>query len=191
MASSEVKQDLSGTPVPGLLDLFLAFSGMAVMGFGGVLPWARRMLVEQRGWLSPGEFNEALSLGQFLPGANIINVSVVVGQRFRGPLGSIASVAGLLAGPIAVVIALGSLYLRYGQVPWVHSGLTGVTAAAAGLILSTAMKMAQPLLNRAALVGCVMAALTFIGIGLVRLPLLYVLLVLAPVSVAYYWRRGA
>ena len=180
----------SESPAPSLLDLFLAFSGMAVIGFGGVLPWARRMLVEQKGWLSPGEFNEALSLGQFLPGANIINVSVVVGQRFRGPLGSLASVAGLLAGPIAVVIALGSLYLRYGQVAWVHDGLTGVTAAASGLILSTAMKMAQSLLNRTELVGCAMAVLTFVGIGLVRLPLLYVLLVLAPVSIVFAWKRS-
>ncbi len=75
-------------PKPSLLDLFLAFAGVAVMGFGGVLPWARRMLVEERRWLTGEEFTEVLALGQFLPGGNIINVAVVVGGRFRGPLGA-------------------------------------------------------------------------------------------------------
>jgi chromate transporter len=84
---------------PGLLDIFLAFSGIAIIGFGGVLPWAQRMLVEQRRWMSRHEFTEALAIAQFLPGGNILNLSVAVGQRFRGPLGALAAVAGLLAAP--------------------------------------------------------------------------------------------
>ena len=113
----------SAQPKPNLLDLFLAFAGVAVMGFGGVLPWARRMLVEERRWLTGQEFTEVLALGQFLPGGNIINVAVVVGGRFRGPLGASSRSSGSMAAPIAVVILLGALYLRYEDAPRVHGAL--------------------------------------------------------------------
>ena len=169
---------------PQLLDLFLAFSGIAVIGFGGVLPWVRRMLVEQRRWLTAEEFTEVLSLGQFLPGGNVINVSIVVGQRLRGPLGSLAALCGLLAAPIAIVIGLGSLYLRFGQHPVVAGALNGMTAAAAGLILSMAAKMAMPLFRKDAAILLAFAVLTVLAIGVLGFSLPLVLLVLAPVSIA-------
>jgi chromate transporter len=175
-------------PLPGLVEIFLAFSGIAVIGFGGVLPWARRMLVEQRRWLTPQEFTDVLSLGQFLPGGNvIINVSVVVGQRLRGPLGSLAAVGGLLALPVAIVIGLGSLYLQYGDNPVVEGALDGMTAAAAGLILSMAVKMATPLFRRDARVPLALSVVTVLAVGVAGLPLLYVLLLLAPISIAIAW----
>ena len=174
---------------PGLKDLFLAFSGMALMGFGGVLPWARRMLVEQRRWLTGEEFTEAFSLGQFLPGANIVNMAVFIGRRFRGAPGAIVSVAGMMLGPVIVVSALGALYLRYADLPLVHDALNGVAVAAAGLILSMAAKMAQPLVHKGPGVAIGIALLTFVGGGLLRLPLPLVLLVLAPLSIALAWRR--
>jgi chromate transporter len=175
-------------PLPGLLDIFLAFSGIAVIGFGGVLPWVRRMLVEQRRWLTPQEFTDVLSLGQFLPGGNVINVSIVVGQRLRGPLGSLAAVGGLLAFPVAIVIGLGSLYLQYGDNPIVEGALDGMTAAAAGLILSMAVKMATPLFRRDARVPLALSVLTVLAVGVTGLPLFYVLLLLAPISIALAWR---
>jgi chromate transporter len=185
-SASEQLSTGAGTPSP--LDIFLAFSGIAIVGFGGVLPWARRMLVEQRRWLTADEFTEILSLGQFLPGGNIVNVSIVVGQRFRGPLGSLAAVLGLLAAPVAIVIALGGLYLRYGQHPAVHGALHGVTAAAAGLILSMAAKMAAPLFRREKVVSLAIAAATFVAVGLLGLSLPWALLVLVPISIALAWR---
>ena len=172
---------------PSLGDLFLAFAGIAVIGFGGVLPWARRMLVEQRRWLTPGEFTETLSLGQFLPGGNIVNMSVVIGQRFHGVLGSIAATGGLLVGPTLIVIGLGALYLEYGQLPVVQNALHGMTAAAAGLLLSLAAKMAMPLFRREALVPLAFAVLTFLGIGVAGLPLWVVFIALLPLSVAAAW----
>jgi chromate transporter len=181
----------SDSSPPGLADLFLGFSGIAIMGFGGVLPWARRMLVEQRGWMSGEEFTELLALCQFLPGGNIINLAVVVGQRMRGLAGALVSVAGLMAAPVAIVLVLGSLYLRYGDVAEVQNALAGIAAAAAGLILVMAAKMAEPLLRRSAGVALGFAAAAFVGVALLRFPLPAVVLVLAPLSISAAWRRPA
>jgi chromate transporter len=173
---------------PSLLDLFLAFTGIAVMGFGGVLPWARRMLVEQRRWLTAEEFTEVLSLGQFLPGGNIINVAVVIGGRLGGPLGSIATVAGLMTAPMIVVIMAGALYLRYQHLPSVHGALSGMAAAAIGLIVSMGVKMVQPFVAKRAPVPLLFALLTFVAVGLFRVPLPLAVLVLAPLGIAAAWR---
>lgn len=180
----------SGTsPTPTLAQLFLAFSGMAVMGFGGVLPWTRRMLVEERRWLSNEEFAEILSLSQFLPGGNIINFAIVVGQRMAGWPGSVVAVAGLIAAPVVVVLLLATAYLRFGDIPAVHDGLTGVTAAAAGLIMAMAAKMAVPLFRRGAGIALAFASMAFVAVGLLGFYLPFVVLVLAPLSIAVAWRR--
>jgi chromate transporter len=185
------ERDAVTAPAPSLADLFIAFTHIAIMGFGGVLPWARRMLVEQRRWLTAEEFTEVLSLGQFLPGGNVVNMSVVIGQRFHGVLGSIAAASGLLVGPTLIVTGLGALYLEYGQVPVVQNALHGMTATAAGLILSLAAKMAMPLFRRDAIVPLAFAVLTFIGIGILGLPLHVVFVVLVPSSIAVAWVRTA
>lgn len=173
---------------PGLADLFLAFSGIAVMGFGGVLPWARRMLVEQRRWTSEEEFAELLSLCQFLPGGNIINIAVVVGERQRGVAGSLVAVSGLMAAPVLIVLALGTLYLQYGDLPQVQGALTGVASAAAGLILAMAAKMGEPLMRRSGRLALAFVVATFLGVGVLRYSLPIVVLVLAPLSIAAAWR---
>lgn len=191
MAQSTSDSGATAAPSPSLGALFLAFSGMAVMGFGGVLPWARRMLVEEKGWLTADEFTEVLSLSQFLPGGNIINLAVVVGQRIGGWLGSVVAVAGLMAGPVVIVLVLGSVYLRYGQIPQVHDALGGVASAAAGLILAMAAKMAAPLFRRGAGVALGFAVAAFVAVGLLGLNLPLVVLVLAPISVWVAWRRLA
>jgi chromate transporter len=184
------KADPSGVG-PRLLDLFLAFSGMAVMGFGGVLPWARRMLVEQRRWLTGEEFTEVLSLGQFLPGGNIINVAVVVGARLRGPLGSVAAVAGLMAAPCVAVILAGALYARFADVPQVKGALMGITAAAVGLLIAMTLKMLQPFVAKRAPGPLVFVLLTFAAVGVFRISLPLTLVVLVPLSIAFAWRRSA
>ncbi|TMH17926.1 MAG: chromate transporter [Betaproteobacteria bacterium] len=153
--------------------LFLGFLMVGLQGFGGVLPFARRMLVEQHRWLTEREFNEVLSLSQFLPGPNIVNVSVIVGNRYRGPLGSVA-------------VILAALYARFADLEAVRGATSGVSAAATGLIIATGLKMAQAL--KGIPWQIVMCALTFIAIALLRLPLLWVLAVLAPISIAIAWR---
>jgi chromate transporter len=171
---------------PTLRELFAAFCGVGVSGFGGVLPWARRMLVEERRWLAPDEFTDVLSLCQFLPGPNIVNVAVTVGQRFHGARGALAAVIGLMAVPFAIVVALGALYTSYGDVPAVESTIRGVSAVAAGLLVAMALKMARTGLTRWSAV--IVAAAAFGGIALARFPLLAVLAVVAPLSVAAVWR---
>ena len=111
-------------------ELFLAFLGVGLSGFGGVLPFARRMLVDQRAWLTEEEFNETLALCQTLPGPNIINVSIVVGSRFAGASGAAVALAGLLGAPVAIVLVLATLYGRYGSVGRIPGAIIGLGAAA-------------------------------------------------------------
>lgn len=169
-------------PQPSIRELFFAFGSMALHGFGGVLPWARRTIVEDKRWMTPQEFNEAFSIGQFLPGANIINLAVVFGSRLHGAAGAVAALAGLLIPPVAIVLLLGALYARYGDADALQRVLAGVAAAAAGLLGATAVKMLQPVL-REGVAAVVVAAAAFIAIGVMRWPLPWVLLVLAPLSI--------
>jgi chromate transporter len=177
-------------PAPTLSELFLAFLGIAMSGFGGVLPWARRMLVERRGWLSSSEFTDILGLCQFLPGANIINVSIAVGSRFRGLPGALASIAGLIGGPVLLMCLAGALYTRFGSHSGVRTVFAGVGAAAAGLVVAMALKMAMPLFRERPAEAVPIALVGFVTVGLLRWPLVWVLppLLLAGMLVAW-WRR--
>src|SRR5450432_1264934 len=98
---------------PTVAAIFTGFFMIGVRGFGGVLPWARLTIVEERKWLTAAEFSEVLGLCQFLPGGNIINVSIALGSRFRGAPGATAAIFGLLLAPVAIVIAMGMVYDQY------------------------------------------------------------------------------
>ena len=176
----------SDAPPPSRRELFLRFLIVGMQGFGGVLPFARRMLVEQRRWVSEREFIEVLSLSQFLPGPNIVNVSIIVGSRFRGASGSVAAVLGLMLMPFLIVLALAALYAQFAAIEAVRGATNGVSAAATGLVIATAIKMAQPLKGVAWQIA--MGILTFVAIGLLRVPLLWALAMLAPLSIAIAWR---
>ncbi len=176
---------------PRITELFLAFLGVGISGFGGVLPFARRMLVEQRRWMSAAEFTETLMLCQTLPGPNIVNVSVAVGSRFAGARGAAAAFLGLMGAPVAIVLALAVLYDRFGQVGRAPQLLLGLGAAAAGLVAATAGKLGWPLVTTRSLQGVLVAALIFVGVGLLRWPLPAVLGGVAPLSLFLAWRsRG-
>ena len=169
------------TTPPTLGGLFAGFFGAGIMGFGGVLPLARRMIVEDRRWLSGAEFNDLLALCQFLPGPNICNLSVALGARFHGVAGSVTALGGLLAAPVVVALGLGGLYARYGSLPVVQHAFMGLAAAASGLVLATALKILWPI--RAAPLGLGIAGVAVLAIAVLRLPLLPTMLVLAPVSI--------
>lgn len=168
-------------PAPTLGELYRGFFLAGARGFGGTMPWARRLLVEERGWLTAREFTDLFGLCNFLPGPNVVNLSVVVGGRYHGPRGALAAFAGLLTLPLAVVLLLAVLYGRYGQLPGVDAFLRGVGAAAAGLVLATGLKMAAPLARAPR--ALVFLAVTFAAVALLRWPLVPVLLGLAPLSV--------
>ena|ERR1700686_2037629 len=176
-------------PRPSLSELFIAYALISLYGFGGVLAWSRRMMVEERRWLTPEQFNEAYALCSFLPGPNIVNFSVIFGSRVRGPLGGLVALVGLLGPPMALIIVIGTLYAHYGDLPALRRALIGVTAAAAGLIMSTVAKMALPLFRNRAVGGPVIALATFGAIGIAQWPLPIVLVVVLPISLALAWVR--
>jgi chromate transporter len=172
---------------PGLWTLFVTYATISLMGFGGVLAWSRRMMVEERRWMTVEQFNEAYALCAFLPGPNIVNFSVIFGSRVRGPLGGVIALFGLLGPPMILVTILGALYAHYGDLPALRRALIGVAAAAAGLMMATVAKMARPLFRNRAVVGPLVAIATFAAIGIMHWPLPLVLAVILPLSIGYAW----
>ena len=190
--SETVSASPPGAPPPAsptLLELFVAFALIALCGFGGVLAWSRRMLVDERKWMTADEFNDAYALCQFLPGPNVVNLSVVFGRRIRGTVGAAVALVGLLGPPFVIVTLIGLVYARFGEVAALQRMLMGVAAAAVGLVLGTCAKMARPLLRDRLGVAPLIALATFASVGVMRWPLAGALAVLIPLSIAISWVR--
>ncbi len=184
--------DIPTSTPPGLIELFLAFARMSLAGFGGVLPFARRGIVDQHRWMTADEFNETFGLCHFLPGPNIVNFTMVFGSRLRGISGGIAAFAGLLGPPVVIMTVLAALYQRYGEIEALRRVLAGVSCAAIGLLISVVFRMMMPLVKRRYVIALIVLAAVFIAIGVLRLPLAAVLLVATPLSIAIsYARRRA
>jgi chromate transporter len=176
---------------PSLMALFVAFAKISLAGFGGVLAFARRGLVEEHRWMTAEEFNETYALCHFLPGPNVVNLSMVFGSRFRGIPGGIAAFCGLVGPPMVVVMLLAALYARFGEIDTLRRILAGVSCAAVGLLIAAILKMMMPLLRRRDIARFLVMVAVFVGIGLLRLPLQAVLLPAIPISLAitYLLRR--
>lgn len=178
-----------GGRAPSIAALFLGFLSVGLTGFGGVMPFIRRMVVERRGWLDAAEFTDMLALCQLLPGPNVTNLAVNLGVRYHGLAGAVAAVSGLVAAPLVVVVGVGELFDRLDQYPVVARAMAGLAAAGAGLVLGTSLRIGQPLLDRAGRqrwLGLAVAAVGFAAVALARLPLVPVLLLAAPASVALH-----
>ncbi|MGF6721354.1 chromate transporter [Paraburkholderia sp. GAS41] len=180
-STPQIEADGALAPPPSVSEIFAGFLGLGLMSFGGALPLARRAIVEQRRWLSGSDFTDLLGLCQFLPGGNVINLSVAIGMRFRGLPGALAGLLGLIAGPSLVVIGLGVLYEHTQNDPHIRHLFAGLAAAAAGLLISMAVKIVLPLWRKP--VAAIIAMLGFLAIALLRLPLLPTMLVLTPLSI--------
>lgn len=172
-------------------DLFITFTWLALQGFGGVLAVTQRVLCEQKRWLSPAQFVEILALGQVLPGPNVCNVSLMVGDRFFGWRGAFAALAGMMTVPLVIVLALTALYTHFASLPAVAGALKGMGAVAAGLIIGTAFRLAVALrTNAMGLPTCIgFAAAAFVAVALLRLPLVWVLLGLGALACTVAWWR--
>ncbi|MFL9986127.1 chromate transporter [Paraburkholderia sediminicola] len=173
-------------PRPTLSRLFGAFFMIGLTGFGGVLPWTRRMLVDRRRWLTDREFAEMLPLAQLLPGPNVSNIATILGRQYRGAPGAVVAVGGLYLAPTIFTIGLGYAYARWGQAPVTAHLLAGLMPVATGLVIATVAKLIASLprdLRNAALVLA-----TFVAIGILKLPLLLVLAVLGPFGTWLMWR---
>jgi chromate transporter len=164
-----------------LLALFLAFLRVSLLGFGGGLVWARRVVVEQYRWTSEEEFTDILSFCQFMPGPNIIGIAVCVGAKLRGSTGTIAAVSGFVLLPCIVGFSLGLLYLQYIHLAVFRNVLGGVSAAAAGLLIATGLRILVP--HRRRPQALIFAALAFVGMAFTKLPLLVVLFGVALLSI--------
>jgi len=170
----------------GPLQLFLLFTQLSLMGFGGVLPMAYRFLVERRKMFTIREFGDLLGFAQLLPGATICNLSVIVGYRNAGFAGGAAAVAGMVGAPMVIVIMLGIAYQRSQELVLVHQALAGMSSVAAGLIIAIPLKLIGEL--RKNWIDLLFAGLAFIAVGLLRLPLLLVLVTLLPLLILVHAR---
>ena len=174
-------------------ELFWAFTSLALQGFGGVLPVAQRELVDKRGWLMREEFAETLSVGQVLPGPNIVNMALMIGDNYFGWRGAFAALAGILAAPLVIVLVLATLYAHLATTPMAAGAIRGMGAVAAGLIFAMAIKLAPTLKkNPLPLVLCTATMLaTWALVGGWRVPLARVVLGLggAMVVFAAWWLR--
>jgi chromate transporter len=182
------EQPTPPVPRPTILELLTTFAIISVSGFGGVLYWSRRMLVEQRKWMTPAEFNDAYALCQLLPGPTIVNLSVVFGRSIRGLPGAAVALVGLIGPGMAIVIVFGFLYSLFGTIDALQRMFMGVAAAAAGLVIALTVKMAEPLIEQRNWLAYAVAAATFVAIGLLRWPIWWVLLALIPISIGVAWR---
>ncbi|MBV8621006.1 MAG: chromate transporter [Curvibacter sp.] len=174
-----------------LADLFVSFSLLALQGFGGVLAVVQRELVEKKQWMTNEEFVEDWAVAQILPGPNVVNLSIMIGDRYFGWRGAVSAFSGMLALPSLVVLAAAVFYAHYAQHPAMVSALRGMAAVAAGLIGATALKLTGPLRKHPLSLGsCAALGLAcFIAIGLLHWPLGWVLPPLGLLSCALTWRR--
>jgi len=175
------------------LELFWSFTALALQGFGGVLAIAQRELVERRRWMSNEQFVEDWAVAQIMPGPNIVNLAIMLGQRYFGWRGALAALAGMLALPLLVVLLLALLYARYAQHPAVTGALRGMGAVAAGLIIAVGLRLFPALRGNVLGLGrCVaLGGLCFVAVALLRWPLAYVLLGLGSVASVLAYRRLA
>jgi chromate transporter len=168
-------------PPRNLAELFLGFLSIGARSFGGVMPLAYRVMVEERRWISAADFTETVGLCQFLPGPNVGNASVVLGKRWFGWRGSIVGFLGLVAVPFAWVLALAAFYSDYASIPAVRAIVIGVGAAGAGLFIGTAVKLGRPLASKPG--AWVVAMACFLAIVVGRVSLLAVIPSAAAVAV--------
>jgi chromate transporter len=181
-------------PPPGLMRrvshyaLFCAFFKIGICGFGGVAGWVRPIIVEERRWLNDLEFAELLGASSVLPGANTVNLAVMLDDRFHGASGALTAVFGLLLAPIAILIAIASLYDQFAAAPTVKTALAGAAAATAGLVIGNAYKLVKAFRGQAR--ALLVAALTFALTGIFHVSLMATLAVMIPYSLALFSRAG-
>lgn len=149
--------------------IFLTFLKIGLCGFGGVATWARRILVEERRWLSELDYAELLGVASILPGANTVNIAVLLGDRYRGFTGSLCALAGLLVMPLAILFGIAALYEKFSFQADVKNAVAGAAAATAGLVIGTALRMMQHL--KPDLLALLSGGAIFVAVGLLRAPL--------------------
>jgi chromate transporter len=192
--SSPSAPALPAAPHPqpaSLLDLFLAFTVLALQGFGGVLAVVQREMVERKRWLTQDEFIEDWAVAQIMPGPNVVNLSMMIGARYFGLRGALAALGGMLAVPLVLVLLLAVLHARFADNPYVAGALRGMAAVSAGLIAAAGLKLSVALKRSPVpLPWCVAIGVTgFVLVALLKFPLFYVLLGLGSLGCVLAYRN--
>jgi chromate transporter len=185
-----VKPAPSSRPT-SLPDLFWSFNKLALQGFGGVVAVVQRELVEKKQWLTREEFIEDWAVAQILPGPNVVNLSLMIGDRYFGFRGALAALAGMLVFPLLIVLVLAAIFASVSDAPGIQGALRGMGAVAAGLIAATGFKLMAALKENVmpASVCWALAAITFIAIAVLRLPLAWVLLGVGGLACSWAYRQ--
>ncbi|MBV6319751.1 chromate transporter [Duganella violaceipulchra] len=174
-----------------LLDLFVSFTILALQGFGGVLAVVQRELVERKRWLTQEEFIEEWAVAQIMPGPNVVNLALMIGNRYFGLRGGLVALAGMLTVPLLVALVLAVLHSHYAHHPGVAGALRGMAAVSAGMIAATGLKLASAL-NKHPLpmwLTAAIALLCVMFVVLLHLPLAYTLLILGSIGVTLTYRK--
>jgi chromate transporter len=173
----------------GLPALVGTFAKIGLLSFGGALSgWMHREVVVRRGWLAEADFLSGLALGQIMPGANVANLSLYIGQRLRGGIGAVAALLGMLVPPMVLVVVLATLYQRVEAVGWVHRFIGGVAAAAIGLTIMIGIRAARRVERRIGPLAVLL--IIFLTVGVLRWPMVPVVLTVTPLSIALAWRAA-
>ncbi|WP_394787475.1 chromate transporter [Rhodoferax sp.] len=187
---------LPALPLPraqpeSLADLFLSFTVLALQGFGGVLAVVQRELVDKKRWMTNEEFIEDWAVAQIMPGPNVVNLSIMIGDRYFGLRGALVGLAGMLTFPLLGVLLLALVYAQYAHYPQVAGALRGMGAVAAGLITATGLRLLRAVRHHAlgTPLCLLLGALCFVAIALLQLPLIYVLLVLGGLGCVLTYRK--
>ena len=180
-----------GARPESLRDLFWSFTTLALQGFGGVLAVVQRELVEKKKWLTREEFIEDWAVAQILPGPNVVNLSLMIGDRYFGLRGALVALAGMLAFPMLIVLLVAAAFAGISDAPGVQGALRGMGAVAAGLITATGLKLVAALGKNVmgTLVCWSLAAITFVAIALLRVPLAWVLISVGGLACAWAYRQ--
>jgi chromate transporter len=172
-----------------LLAILAVFTKIGLMSFGGALSgWMHREIVVRRQWMEEQDFLSGLALGQIMPGANVANLSLYIGQRLRGGIGAVTALLGMLLPPMIVVLALGMLYDRVAGILWLHRFIDGVAAAAIGLTIMVGLKASRRVERRVGPIAILL--LLFVTVGVLRWPMVPVVLCVTPASIALAWLTG-
>jgi chromate transporter len=175
-------QDANASRAVSKQELFFGFLKIGLLGFGGIAPWARHVIVEERRWVTEKEFAAILGIGQILPGPNTMNAAVMLGDRFQGVTGVLLCLIGQMAMPLVIVTSLAVVYERFATIPEVRAALIGAAAGAAGLVLGTALKMIQKI--KPSPLALLVAIVPFVTVGVLGWALVPVVIAIVPLSIA-------
>jgi chromate transporter len=172
-----------------LLAVYRVFFWLGLLSFGGGMSaWMHREVAQVRGWMTDEAFISGFALAQILPGVNSANLAVYIGQHLRGAIGAVVALIGMLTGPFAVVLAVAAVYHRLIDLPGFAAATAGVAAVAVGMLMRLGVVLTKRVPRRA--VAYAAMAATFGAVGVLQWPLVPVVAVIAPLSIAAAWPRS-